>query len=422
MPAINFDNVSKRYRISQRGYRTLREDIYNLSSRLIRLQKGSEKDHIWALRDVSFKVDKGERLGIIGPNGSGKTTTLRLLSGITTPTEGSISVKGKIGVLIELSAGFHPELTGRENIYLNGAVLGMTRKEIRSKFDAIVDFAELSDFIDTPVKRYSSGMMVRLGFSVAVHVDFEVLLVDEVLSVGDLNFQRKCFERMLRFHSEDHAIVFVSHNMASILSVCSRVIWLDKGVIREEGDPSDVIANYTSEMSKLFGHKETPQQSVMRRGSGEVRFTSVDILDAEGNIRREFNSGDTIRIRAAFRTDRDIIKPNFRFCIREANSRTVITLADARTSGLPDVLPREGVIECIFENAPLRPNPYCLFLNIGDLQYDTKMSYDVWDEVTTTFVVIATKEDFTEGYRSGQSDMVKLPFRFELQPQSDGIE
>lgn len=414
MPAISFDNVSKRYRISQRGYRTLREDAYNLSSRLIRLRKGSEKDHIWALKDVSFQVDKGERLGIIGPNGAGKTTVLRILSGITKPTEGTVSVRGRMGVLIELQAGFHPELTGRENVYLNGSVLGMTRKEIRRKFDAIVDFAELRDFMDTPVKRYSSGMMVRLGFSVAVHVDPEVLLVDEVLAVGDINFQRKCFERMLRFHSEKHAIVFVSHNMASVLSLCTRVIWLDKGIIREAGDPSDVIANYTSEMSRLPGLSQIPEQSVMRRGSGEVRFTMVDILDGDGNICREFRSGDTIRIRAAFKTDQDIIKPNFRYAIRESNSRTLITMADARTSGLPDVLPREGVIECMFENAPLRPNPYCLYLGIGDLETDFKVAYDIWDEVTPTFVVIPTEGDFAAGYRSGQTDIVKLPFRFEL--------
>jgi len=199
-----------------------------------------------------------------------------------------------------------------------------------------------------------------------------------------------------------------------VLSLCTRVIWLDKGIIREAGDPSDVIANYTSEMSRLPGLSQIPEQSVMRRGSGEVRFTMVDILDGDGNICREFRSGDTIRIRAAFKTDQDIIKPNFRYAIRESNSRTLITMADARTSGLPDVLPREGVIECMFENAPLRPNPYCLYLGIGDLETDFKVAYDIWDEVTPTFVVIPTEGDFAAGYRSGQTDIVKLPFRFEL--------
>ena len=188
MTAISFDHVSKRYRKGRMGYRTLREDIYGLSSRLIRPGKDVDKDFIWALRYVTFQVEKGETLGIIGPNGAGKTTILRLLAGITKPTDGSISVKGRMGVLIELHAGFHPELTGRDNVYLNGSILGMSRKEIERKYDAIVEFSGLEDFINTPVKRYSSGMMVRLGFSVAIHVDPEVLLVDEVLAVGDYAF------------------------------------------------------------------------------------------------------------------------------------------------------------------------------------------------------------------------------------------
>ena len=200
MPAINVENVSKRYRKGLTGYRTLREDLYNLTGSRVHLRKKRPEDtdekHIWALKDVSFQIEQGERVGVIGRNGSGKTTLLRLLAGITKPTYGKIAVNGRLGVLIELMAGFHPELTGRENIYLNGAIMGMTQKEIRRKFDEIVAFTELEEFIDTPIKRYSSGMPVRLGFAVAAYLGPEILLVDEVLAVGDAAFQKKCLGKM----------------------------------------------------------------------------------------------------------------------------------------------------------------------------------------------------------------------------------
>src|SRR4030042_857089 len=200
MNAISVENVWKRYRKGQTGYHTLREDIYNLTGRLISLggdkRRDSDTEHIWALRDVSFEVKTGERVGIIGRNGSGKTTLLRLLAGITKPTHGKIVVRGRLGVLIEIMAGFHPELTGRENIYLNGAIMGMSQKEIKRKFDEIVAFAGLEDFIDTPIKRYSSGMNVRLGFAVAAHLDPAILLVDEVLAVGDAAFQQTGLGKM----------------------------------------------------------------------------------------------------------------------------------------------------------------------------------------------------------------------------------
>jgi lipopolysaccharide transport system ATP-binding protein len=244
MAVIEVKGVSKRYRKGQAGYRTLREDIYDLSSKLIRLGKGDDSGFIWALRDVSFEVSKGERVGIIGRNGSGKTTMLRLLAGITKPTQGTISLQGRMGVLIELMAGFHPELTGRENVYLNGAIMGLSRKEIQGKFDEIVSFAELEEFIDTPIKRYSSGMHVRLGFAVAAHLEPDILLVDEVLAVGDAAFQKKCLGKMGEVTHEGRTVLFVSHNMLAVQGLCPRTIWLQDGKLVADDQTDRVISKY----------------------------------------------------------------------------------------------------------------------------------------------------------------------------------
>ena len=244
MAVIEVKGVSKRYRKGQAGYRTLREDIYDLSSKLIRLGKGDDSGFMWALRDVSFEVSKGERVGIIGRNGSGKTTMLRLLAGITKPTQGTISLQGRMGVLIELMAGFHPELTGRENVYLNGAIMGLSRKDIQGKFDEIVSFAELEEFIDTPIKRYSSGMHVRLGFAVAAHLEPDILLVDEVLAVGDAAFQKKCLGKMGEVTHEGRTVLFVSHNMLAVQGLCTRTIWLQDGKLVADDQTDRVISKY----------------------------------------------------------------------------------------------------------------------------------------------------------------------------------
>jgi len=250
MNAITVENVWKRYRKGQTGYHTLREDLYNLTGRLLDFggekKRDADTEHVWALRDVSFEVKPGERLGIIGRNGSGKTTLLRLIAGITRPTRGKIEVRGRLGVLIEIMAGFHPELTGRENVYLNGAIMGMSRKEIKRKFDEIVAFAELEEWIDTPIKRYSSGMQVRLGFAVAAHLDPDILLIDEVLAVGDAAFQKKCLGKMEGAAQEGRTVVFVSHNMAAVRELCQRALLLDNGKIVFAGDSHDTIAYYLS--------------------------------------------------------------------------------------------------------------------------------------------------------------------------------
>ena len=285
-PIIKINNLSKCYRIGtkEKGYKTFREAIIDGISapfrnlkQLQRLTKFDNKgddtrsnDIIWALRDISFNVDEGEVVGIIGKNGAGKSTLLKILSRITEPTGGIIEINGRVSSLLEVGTGFHPELTGRENIFLNGAILGMRKKEIEQKFDEIVNFAEIEKFLDTPVKRYSSGMYVRLAFAVAAHLEPEILLIDEVLAVGDIAFQKKCLGKMEDVAKGGRTVFFVSHNMGTIRSLCNNAIWLDNGVIIKSGTTGEVVKNY--EESQLKHLDEFSY--IIERNSEDVKYKS----------------------------------------------------------------------------------------------------------------------------------------------------
>ncbi|HZW36452.1 MAG TPA: polysaccharide ABC transporter ATP-binding protein [Candidatus Deferrimicrobiaceae bacterium] len=270
-PALEFQNISKKFRRGE-GYDSLRDLLPGLFSKTFGKagKTGLREKEFWALNDVSFRVGRGEALGIVGPNGSGKSTTLKLLSGILKPTAGAIQVNGRISALIEVGAGFHPDLTGRENIFLNGAILGMSRSETQRKLDAIIEFSGIPEFIDTPVKRYSSGMYARLGFSIAAHVEPEILLVDEVLSVGDYTFQGRCIRKMNEVLKSGTTVIFVSHNMESVLSLCDRAILLVNGKISREGEPAAVIAEYCNAggvwAPKLCERKKAAIRSVTFEG------------------------------------------------------------------------------------------------------------------------------------------------------------
>ncbi|HLA09011.1 MAG TPA: ABC transporter ATP-binding protein [Pyrinomonadaceae bacterium] len=249
-PIVRLEQVSKQYRLGTRGaaYETLRESLVEAIRapfrRLRSRNGGVNSGTIWALKDIGFDVAPGEVIGIIGRNGAGKSTLLKVLSRITEPTSGRIELYGRVASLLEVGTGFHPELTGRENIFLNGAILGMKRSEIDDRFDEIVAFSELEKFLDTPVKRYSSGMYMRLAFAVASHMDPEILVVDEVLAVGDAQFQKKCLGKMTDVSREGRTVLFVSHNMTAVQSLCGRAVWLDQGIIVKEGPPTEVVANY----------------------------------------------------------------------------------------------------------------------------------------------------------------------------------
>jgi lipopolysaccharide transport system ATP-binding protein len=296
-PIIEVENLSKRYRLGQFNAQTLREEAEQFFARFRNKGAGkgdhlpSESSEFWALKDVSFSVKPGEVIGIIGRNGAGKSTLLKILSRVTEPTSGIAYIRGRVASLLEVGTGFHPELTGRENIYLNGAILGMTRREISRKFDEIVAFAEVEKFLDTPVKRYSSGMYVRLAFSVAAHLESEIMIVDEVLAVGDAAFQKKCFNKVSEVSAHQaRTVLLVSHNMPSVLSLCARAIFLQSGEIVAHGDAANVVRQYMDDVVATSNVDLATRKD--RQGNGAVRFTRVSFVSDSGSEVASIKSGD----------------------------------------------------------------------------------------------------------------------------------
>lgn len=282
-PIIEVKGISKKYRIGHReDYLSLRDSLVNIIKNPLNLLKsssdtGASNDEFWALKDVSFNVEQGEVIGIIGKNGAGKTTMLKILSRITYPTKGEIRVKGRVASLLEVGTGFHPELTGRENIYFNGSILGMKKREIDKKFDEIVAFSEIEKFIDTPAKRYSSGMYLRLAFAVAAHLEPEILVIDEVLAVGDASFQKKCFGKMGDVAKKGRTVLFVSHNLSIIADLCSRCLCLDKGRVLKTGIPTDVILAYSTSARKYLNGIIAPDMHV--NNTGKFYFKKIAMLN-----------------------------------------------------------------------------------------------------------------------------------------------
>jgi lipopolysaccharide transport system ATP-binding protein len=310
-PIIRVKNVSKQYRLgaTQRSYDTLRDTLAATMRAPFRRRKREtgKEETIWALRDVNFEVTPGEVVGIIGRNGAGKSTLLKVLSRITEPTSGRVELYGRVGSLLEVGTGFHPELTGRENIFLNGVIMGMRREEIERKFDEIVAFSEVSKFLDTPVKRYSSGMYIRLAFAVAAHLEPEILIVDEVLAVGDTRFQRKCLDKMQDVNRLGRTVLFVSHNMAAVTRLCQRAILMDEGTVLVDGISSQVVSSYLGNGAATGALREWP---VLERSPGDdtVRLRAVRIRTEDGDL------ADVVDIRkgALIEIEYDILKPGKR--------------------------------------------------------------------------------------------------------------
>jgi lipopolysaccharide transport system ATP-binding protein len=329
--AIQVDKLSKRYRIGKAVERqSRRQAVMNTLAAPFRylastLREPAPDELIWALKDVSFEVKQGEVIGIIGRNGAGKSTLLKILSRITEPTSGQALINGRIGSLLEVGTGFHPELTGRENIYLNGAILGMRKAEIDHKFDEIVAFAEVGKFIDTPVKRYSSGMYVRLAFSVAAHLEPEMLLVDEVLAVGDLSFQQKCLNRIKGLTSNGMTVLLVSHNMTAIQSACSRAIYLDKGGLVAQGETLDVIQEYKLALQRSNFRQEVNmlQETGGHTPPTDVSIVNFEITDANGVSKREFDMAEPVRIHIELDAKERIDTPMINLGIRRGDGVVV---------------------------------------------------------------------------------------------------
>src|SRR5712664_3629768 len=303
--SITVENLSKRYELG-----ALQEET-QLRDQLVRLlrapfRKRAPKEILWALREVSFKVDEGEVVGIIGRNGAGKSTLLKILSKITYPTSGRVRTRGRVASLLEVGTGFHEELTGRENIYLNGSILGMKKKEVDVKLDAIVEFSGVQRFIDTPIKRYSSGMRLRLGFAVAAHLEPDVLIIDEVLAVGDAGFQKKCLRVMEDLRSGGRTVLFVSHNMAAVENLCSRGIWIDNGRIREDGRTRDIIQSYMATFAESQQSASDLRTVETRHGNGEIRYTGIAFLSPDGRPQPVTRSGEALTIRLYYHAEKQI--------------------------------------------------------------------------------------------------------------------
>ena len=351
---LQLKKVSKKYRI--------RRDVdggTSLVRKLLSIRK--RKEDFWALKDVSFDVHRAEALGIIGHNGAGKSTILKLLSRITTPTNGEIMINGRLSALIEVGSGFHPELTGRENVYLNGSILGMTRREITKKLDSIVEFAELRQFIDTPVKRYSSGMYVRLGFSIAAHLDPDILLLDEVLAVGDASFQRKCIQRITELKKNGTTIVFISHDLRAVQQLCDRVILLKKGQIEADGDPAETIELYQSLSAAQFGGPAAGGWG--REPSGEAVVTSLNFYDVNENECLEFETGKPLKAVLNYRVDKPLTDVIFEVQFYSQEGRLQSFFSSETLGRTIDVEPGEGSI--VFDCSSVGLGPGVYFIDTG---------------------------------------------------------
>jgi len=297
--AVEFEHVSKSYQ--------LRRGLRQMLARLAHRSPARAQSLFWALKDVNFAIEPGETVGLIGPNGAGKSTILKILARITVPTEGSYRVRGKVGALIEVGAGFHHDLTGRENVYLNGAIMGMRKREIDAKFDQIVAFSEVEEFLDTPLKFYSTGMMVRLGFAVAAHIDPDILLVDEVLAVGDTAFQAKCLNKIAELKEQDKTIVLVSHTMPNILQHSSRVLWIDHGAVQAFGDPDDTVERY---LQAVHAHgANTAAQEQRTNSDSSIHVTGVTVRNAHGDSCERLDHGEPATVEIEYTVTRRILDP-----------------------------------------------------------------------------------------------------------------
>ena len=307
--AISVQQISKCYILNHKsnsGYSTFRETLVSNAKKIVSPKENNATEEFWALHNISFEVNQGDRLGIIGKNGAGKSTLLKIISRIVEPTSGKIFVKGRIASLLEVGTGFHPELTGRENIFLNGAILGMSRTEIKKNFDAIVDFSGVEKFLDTPVKRYSSGMYVRLAFAVAAHLQPEILIVDEVLAVGDAEFQKKCLGKMNEVSSSGRTILFVSHNLSAINSLCNKALVVKKGENIFFGDVSSATNKYLAGETSF--NETVLSERKDRTGNGKLKFTTINYFGGKHNTKEIF-TGDNLIIQLGFETELTDLEP-----------------------------------------------------------------------------------------------------------------
>lgn len=419
--AIRVENLSKIYQIAALKYRhnTLRDQFADSVKALFTCKEGAATDKTFlALKDVSFEIEQGQIVGIIGHNGAGKSTLLKVLSQITQPTRGRAEIYGRVGSLLEVGTGFHPELTGRENIYLNGAIIGMTKQEIRRQFDAIVDFAEVEDFIDMPVKRYSSGMYVRLAFAVSAHLKPEILMIDEVLSVGDIAFQRKCMAYAEELRRSNSTILFVSHNMFAVKAMCNRVILLSGGEVRYDGTPATAIQLYENENSI----SELPwARNVIGTDSSQwaIYTTEVETFDENGQRRSLFNFGERMRVRLKYTVRQTVNNPNFIISFIRSDEVACCnfnTIMDGFT--LP-VLCSDGVIELLTPPLKLVSDSYQICILIRDDKFENLYSAQIGNTFHVQHDLLNTH--FGVFHEDGEWHMPGLYEKFQIDNYTGGI-
>lgn len=362
---IKASGVSKKF--SRNLTSLMKYGVYDIGKSILGLNVDSSKlrkDEFWAVGDVSFELCRGETLGIIGTNGSGKSTMLKMLNGIYMPDKGSIEIKGKVGALIEVGAGFHPLLTGRENIYVNGAILGMAKKEIDAKFDDIVAFADIGDFLDSPVKNYSSGMYVRLGFAVAVHTEPDILLVDEILSVGDVGFRAKSMKKIKSLLEIGTSVVFVSHDISTVIRICNRIMCLQKGKNIFIGEPEKAMEYYKSTTDNQLSQ----QKNITHKSKDYDFFEDINIFDINNNLSNRFKCGDLLKIEIRYTTDEIIHEPNIILSLNSIDS-SIHTGASTHYDGYKlEDLKGSGKITLYIEELILGPGDY--FINVSLLEHD----------------------------------------------------
>ena len=388
--ALRVDNLSKQYRLGTAPYRhdTLGDHLVEGTKSLLRLigrrpsngadqsvgrsSASSHRDLLWALKDISFEVKRGEVVGFVGHNGAGKSTLLKILSRITEPTEGRVEVYGRVGSLLEVGTGFHGELTGLENIFLNGAILGMKKAEIDRKLQEIIEFSGIEQFMNTPVKRYSSGMYVRLAFAVAAHLEPEILILDEVLAVGDAAFQKKCLGKMQDVTREGRTVLFVSHNMAAIQGLCSKCYLLSRGRIIAEGSPTSVVERYLADAS--VATRAQLAQRTDRTGSGEIQLFDVVIVDAKSRPIDGALSGQDIAIAVSYRSrdDKPITRLDVHISFYTASGQFMFTCSSEGSGHPLEVAPPTGQLICHIPELPLAPGQYVfnLFSTVGGVPAD----------------------------------------------------
>lgn len=377
-PVIRFQNVGKHFVFRADEPQTLLESFISFFSRRAYRTRNRE---LWAARDVSFDVMAGQCLGIIGRNGGGKSTVLKLIARILRPTSGRILVRGRVSALLELGAGFHPDLTGRENIYLNASLLGLSKADIDACYDQIVAFSELQEFIDMPVKHYSSGMYMRLGFSVAIHVEPDILIVDEILAVGDHAFQRKCIDHIYSMKRDGTTIVIVSHNLSVVRNLCSHLVWIERGEVKRAGLAEDVASHYMA-----YSYEEESRQAaasgdaagLKRFGDGTIEITRVRILDGMGEESQVFKTGDSLTIEMAFQAHEPVDEPEFGLAIYRQDG-VHVNGPNTQLAGLKmGEVSGSGIVCYHIEHLPLLPAKYLVTVAIHDSRIP--MAYDFHDQ------------------------------------------